>query len=1114
MVTIFRQGLTHRLTIFAVLLIWFSGLALAQTETGQIIGTVTDPTGAVVAGAQVTVKSVDTGAARNATTSSEGVFTVANLQPGLYEVTVTASGFAPSTKRVQVTVGSQVSVNTTLSVTAVTGETVEVVGSGGVEVNTQNQELSDFVSGTQVRELPTLTRNPYDLVALSANVSEGDPSGRGTGVSINGQRAASTNVLLDGSENVDTFTATVGQRVPLDSVQEFRVVTNTFSPEYGRATGGIVNVGTRAGTNNFHGSLYEFYRGAALSTNSFDNNANGIQKGNFVRNQFGYSFGGPVVKDKFFFFSSTEWIRVRSHENQQVVVPTSQLLTLSNAATQQFFNAFPLASGVTTVRTFTVGQVASALNLPATGNGFTALPASTPAFNLVSFNVPGDVGGGLPQNTWLTNNRLDWNISERTQLYGRAAVENVDEFAGTVSFSPYQGFSTGNTNFNQNYLANLTHAFSNNLVSQSKIVYNRLDNRQPLGQQPVGPTLYMRSSVTRLSGFRIAFPGYLPFSPGSAIPFGGPQNLHQFFQDFNWTKNQHQLRFGGTYIHIRDNRTFGAYQNAVETLGSNVAQALNNLITGQLRSFQAAINPQGRFPGEQITLPVGPPNFSRSNRYNEWALYFNDNWRLHPRVTVNLGLRYDYFGVQHNKNKRLDSNFYFGPGATIQERIASGRVYIAEDSPVRSLWKPDYNNLGPRLGIAWDVTGDGKTSLRGGYGISYERNFGNVTFNVIQNPPNYAVIALTSGVEVPTIPITTSNFGPLATGGATVTLPGTSLRHVREDIGTAYAHLYSVSLEREIFPGTVATVQFTGSAGRNLYSLENTNRPGAGAVYLGLSNPSARLNRQYTNINTRGKASFSNYNALIAEIAANRFRSLGLQFTARYQYGVTLDNLSSTFSESANNFNLGLLDPFNPRLDYGFADYDIRHRFVSSFNWEIPWGRNSQNWAARLLGGWELTGIFTARTGLPYTIFDCGNALQVCPRLMEQTRLRRGARDGSDLQPADSTTPNRYRYLDLTGQASSYVNPRTGTSDFGPYPANLTSRNAFRGPGAWNIDGGVYKRFYVDENKYLQFRAEFYNVFNHANLFIRGSEADVSTGYIPAYYDGRRNIQLAVKFVF
>ena len=341
------------LTAVALALCAFASAALAQTETGQITGKVADPNGAVVAGAAVVVKSVDTGAERAATTNEEGVYTVTNLRPGLYDVTVQAASFARSTQRVQVTVGAKASLETTLSVTEITGETVDVVAGAGVEVNTQTQELSNVVSGEQIRELPTVTRNPYNLVQLSGNAQTDDPSTsandtagtstyRGAGASLNGQRAASTNILLDGADNNNSYTATVGQLIPLDSVQEFRVVTSNFSAEYGRATGGIVNVATRSGSNAFSGSAYEFNRISKLASNGFDNNARGLRRGVFTRNQFGYSLGGPVVKDKAFFFNSTEWIRVRSTGPLTALVPTAELLAASDPRTRAFFSNYQL----------------------------------------------------------------------------------------------------------------------------------------------------------------------------------------------------------------------------------------------------------------------------------------------------------------------------------------------------------------------------------------------------------------------------------------------------------------------------------------------------------------------------------------------------------------------------------------------------------------------------------------------------------------------------------------------------------------------------------------------------------------------------------------------------
>src|SRR6185503_20502405 len=278
-----NRGLLFVSAVFAVLIM--AGAAFAQSATGQIVGKVTDPNGDVVSGATISVKSVDTGREMTATSDNEGSYTITALQPGLYDLVVQSGNFKASNQRVQVTVGSRVSVDTQLALTEVTVASVSVIASEGVEVNTQSAEVSNIVTGTQIRELPTLTRNPYDLIGLANNVASDDPgpavpgvgvSGRGAGFNINGQRAASTNVLLDGVDNNNNYYGALGQNVPLDAVGEFRVVSSNFSAEYGRASGGIINVATRAGSNTFHGSGYEFNRISKLASNGFNNNANGI----------------------------------------------------------------------------------------------------------------------------------------------------------------------------------------------------------------------------------------------------------------------------------------------------------------------------------------------------------------------------------------------------------------------------------------------------------------------------------------------------------------------------------------------------------------------------------------------------------------------------------------------------------------------------------------------------------------------------------------------------------------------------------------------------------------------------------------------------------------------
>ena len=1171
-----------RVFLLSACLLLLSAIAFAQTETGQISGVVTDPSGATVPKATVTVRSLDRQFTRTATSGPNGVYIVPSLSPGRYEVRVEAANFAPWTRQVQVSVGSRNTVDVALAVTG-GATTVEVVAqASGVEVDTTSQQISQVVTGTQVTQLPTLTRDPYDLVQIAGNVNQ-DPSvvagtTRGTGFNINGQRSASTNILLDGGENRDEFTAEVGTSVPLDSVQEFRVISGNFTAEYGRASGGIVNVATRSGSNSFHGSLYEFNRISTLAANSYQNNATGLEKDRFTRNQFGYSIGGPVLRDRLFFFSSTEWIRVRSRLNNQASVLTPEFIALTNPAAQSYFNGLgQLRPDVTTLGTITLGDLVAANAVPAgTLATVPGVTAATPIFRFVNFPTAADAGGGSPQNTYFTVHRIDLNITDKTTLYGRYALDSEDYFPGTNSASPYAGFETGQTVFNQNLLLNLNHVFTPSLVSQTKVAYNRMNNFQPLGPAGDVPGLFMQpntpftlpSSTTGASlagaGQPVLFPGYLPLFPGFAIPFGGPQNLYQFYEDFSWTRGSHQFRFGGQYVHTRDNRTFGAFQTATMTLASTgqLAEALQNLAAGQLFQFQGAVNPQGAVPcvrdaatGELIqtpqctvNLPVGAPRFSRNNRFNDFAVYIQDTWRVLPRFTLNLGVRWEYFGPQHNVDPSLDANFYPGQGDNLFERIANGQVLRAPDSPIGALWRQDWNNVAPRVGFAWDILGNGSTSLRGGYGMAYERNFGNVTFNVIQNPPNYAVIALTSGADVPagSLPITTSNAGPLSgTTPPSVPLPPTSLRAVDPEIDTAYAHMWSLALERQLVQNTVVALEYSGSRGIHQYAISNFNPVGGGTLYLGNPITSARINPQFTGINFRSSNGDSYYHGLNVRFQSNNFGTSGLTLSANYTWSHAIDNLSTTFSETNNAFNLGFLDPFNPGLDRGNADFDVRHRVVASAVWEVPWLRNDRSVAGHILGGWSVAPIFTANTGSPFSVYDCTFGFNACARYTPATTA--GLRlEGSDDPPAAGA--NNFNYLVLP-PAATQPNPVLdptgagfGLSDLPPYPANMTRRNAFRGPGHWNLDFGVYKNFAITERVGLQFRGELFNLFNHANMFVIGTSADVATSSIAAGEPGcpagggacpvvqsrrgglglnptsdtreRRNVQLGVKLTF
>ena len=418
------------LAILVAIGMFAAAAATAQVHTGSIAGTVRDKAGAVIPNATVAARNVENGAQRTVQSSAEGSFNIVALPPGDYEVTITSGSFTPFKQKTAVTVGGTITVDATLGVSGGATSVEVTAEAAGVEVNTQTQEQAQVITPEQVAQLPSLTRNPYDFIGLAGNVSGGDRSSqsgnpqtsgggqnstdRGVGYSINGQRATGTEILMDGVENTNLFDTSIALEIPQDAVQEFRVVTNNFDAQYGRASGGVINVSTKSGTNNLHGSAWEYNRLAAYTANTYDNNANGIPKGQYTRNQFGFTVGGPIVKNKLFFYQSTEWLRVRSDASLLTYVPTPQFIAAAAPNVQQYFqqngnNTFPFIS--------TVSKNQLAGKFGPGGSFDQALPGNTPIFGLVNYKVPADAGGDSPQNTYDLVARVDYNWTTRPRCF-------------------------------------------------------------------------------------------------------------------------------------------------------------------------------------------------------------------------------------------------------------------------------------------------------------------------------------------------------------------------------------------------------------------------------------------------------------------------------------------------------------------------------------------------------------------------------------------------------------------------------------------------------------------------------------------------------------------------
>src|ERR1035438_8302935 len=378
--------------------------------------------------------------------------------------------------------------------------------------------------------------------------------------------------------------------------------------------------------------------------------------------------------------------------------------------------------------------------------------------------------------------RFDYALTGKTQMFFRYVNYNEVDQSGGIFASPYSQYDVGQTNQDTAYLLSLSHIFNPNIIASTKLSFARLNTFQTydtsLQDSPVLITS-VNAQVPTTSTF-IQLPGFFDENPAvGGLPFGGPQNTIQWNQDLTIVKSNHSMQYGAQLLYIQDNNAYGAYAQATEQAGSTAAGGIQNLIAGNLANFEAAVDPKGNLPcvedpytgtltaaaGCSITLPATAPSFARSERFHDWAVYGQDSFRATPNLTLNLGVRYEYYGVQHNNHQNLDSNYYYGAGSTYFQQIRNGQVFTTPDSPIHGLWQPQYGTVSPRAGFAYSLSGNGRSAIRGGAGISYERNFGNVTFNVIQNPPNYAVIVLSGSAGNP-IPVTSSNAGPLAGSSA------------------------------------------------------------------------------------------------------------------------------------------------------------------------------------------------------------------------------------------------------------------------------------------------------------------------------------------------------------
>jgi outer membrane receptor protein involved in Fe transport len=1029
------------LSAFAIWLIAYPALLPAQA-TGLIVGVVHDSTGAVVPAAPVKAVNQLTGLEWKTETGPAGRFTFPRLPVGQYRVEVTQTGFRTFQSeafRLEADQNREVAARLDLGATS---ETVTVTGAVS-QVDTVAATIREVVDEKRITELPLNGRNPLQLVMLvpgAVSAPGGGSLNRNDAISVNGGRGTATNYLLDGGDNNDPQ-QNVGAVVPNpDALEEFSVLTNNFSAEYGRNSGAVVNAVTKAGTNEFHGSLWEFVRNDTLDARRFF----GITKSKLRRNQFGASMGGPVIRNKAFFFASYEGVRQRTGDARSgLVVPTAEEragnFSNSSQRPRDPLNNQPFANGIIPSSRFD--------------------PASIKFMDQLKVPLPNASGGRHVYNPPESTNsnqfiaRGDYALSNSQRLSGRLFETTADDLivAGLPILTSEVAFDTLNITGQHTWTASPT------LLLVSQYTWNKSQiDRGPL---PIGGgkgVSYKDLGVNVERGglnalgkelvphYRGAVNGFWNLNQDNLVLIDRP--TQQFLENVSWTRGTHLMKFGGEYRWSKSDRvTANGVDPQFTFNGQFTGNSFSDFLIGRPLRFT-----QGSIRINQI-------------RAQTFSLYFQDDWKVHPKLTLNFGLRYE---PQFPFYSAVDELTVFRPGIQSQVFPAApaGILYAGDQGVGRAGTRTDANNLAPRFGFAWNPFGDGKTSLRGAYGFFYDVPRFHELSHFVNSPPYSLQITVQQprsfsdpyAGQVNPFPYT-----PPATAQEKAAYqflrPVTVGLSVDPFFAAPYAQQWNLNLQRELAPGYVATIAYVGSKGTRLPIRRELN-PGIFRAGATVGNIDARriYAPDYASIISYENVINSTYHAF--QVTLNKRFTKGFTVLANYNFSKSIDGMSI----DVDGFNGQ--NTLDMRPDKALSDYDVRHRFVTSFLWEIPGPQTG--FAKWIAGGWQANGILIAQAGTPFTVTS------------GQDRALSGAgTQRPDLTGDPKLDTGRSRDALMAGyfDATKFVLPALGAYGNG-------GRNLLIGPGDYNLDFALFKRFRIREGWQVQYRLEMFNALNHANL--------------------------------